>query len=337
MSWYKGLLSWLLVMPLLASGMGMRTQDADWATFKARFVQPDGRVVDDANGGISHSEGQGVTMFLAVYHNDRSTFTAVWRWTRERLQVRDDPLLAWRWTPGVGVTDSNNAADGDIFVAWALLRAYQQWGDLGTLEAGMSLVRAIATRAVRSSDRGPMLLPGQVGFEQDQGLMVNLSYWVFPAFADFEALDPQGPWRALRDSGLRLLREGRFGRWGLPVDWMFVGPVLQPAAKARYGYDAVRVPLYLAWAGLDSEANTAAFKAFWRYFQGASFVPAWTDVRDDSIDSYNASAGMRAVALLIRRHEFASAPEWPHIDEQQDYYSSLLLLMAKTAHLESQR
>lgn len=336
MSWCNGLLSWLLVVPVLAWGQGARVHDANWETFKARFVMADGRVVDEGNGGISHSEGQGVTMLLAVRHNDRPTFEAVWRWTREKLQVRDDPFFAWRWVPGAGVTDTNNAADGDVFVAWALLRAYRQWGDVAAREASLVLLRAIRASALRETDRGPVLLPGQAGFDLEQGVMVNLSYWVFPAFAEFEAFDPDARWGALRESGSRLLSEGRFGRWGLPVDWMFIRTPLEPAGKARFGYDAVRIPLYLVWARMDSPSNTAAFHAFWNYFQGASFVPAWTDVRDDSVDSYNASAGIRAVGLLLRRQEFPAGISWPPLDTQQDYYSSLLLLLAQSAHAESQ-
>ena len=33
--------------------------DTEWTSFKTRFVKDDGRVIDNANGGVSHSEGQG--------------------------------------------------------------------------------------------------------------------------------------------------------------------------------------------------------------------------------------------------------------------------------------
>ena len=40
--------------------------ESDWAAYRDRFVLADGRVVDDGNGGISHSEGQGYGLLLAV-------------------------------------------------------------------------------------------------------------------------------------------------------------------------------------------------------------------------------------------------------------------------------
>jgi endo-1,4-beta-D-glucanase Y len=36
-----------------------------WRQYKDRFVTSEGRVVDNANGGISHSEGQGYAMLIA--------------------------------------------------------------------------------------------------------------------------------------------------------------------------------------------------------------------------------------------------------------------------------
>ena len=68
-----------------------------WTAWKARFVTDAGRVVDTGNQGISHSEGQGFGMLLAVAANDRPTFERIWGWTRANRMVRDDQLLAWRW------------------------------------------------------------------------------------------------------------------------------------------------------------------------------------------------------------------------------------------------
>jgi endoglucanase len=49
-----------------------------------------GRVVDTAKGLISHSEGQGYGLLLAVAAGDRSTFDRIWGWTRANLAVRKD-------------------------------------------------------------------------------------------------------------------------------------------------------------------------------------------------------------------------------------------------------
>jgi len=46
----------------------------NWERFKTRFISAEGRVIDTGNGHISHSEGQGVGMLLAVAHDDQTTF-----------------------------------------------------------------------------------------------------------------------------------------------------------------------------------------------------------------------------------------------------------------------
>ena len=45
------------------------------------------------------------------------------------LQVRkNDHLLAWLWDPSTKqISDENNATDGDIITAWALVRAANIW------------------------------------------------------------------------------------------------------------------------------------------------------------------------------------------------------------------
>ena len=56
-----------------------------WRAYKTRFVTESGRIVDTANSGISHSEGQGYGMLLAVAANDRVAFDTIWGWTRANL------------------------------------------------------------------------------------------------------------------------------------------------------------------------------------------------------------------------------------------------------------
>ena len=145
-------------------------------------------------------------MLLAVAANDRVAFDRIWGWTRANLMVRDDQLLAWRWEPNARpvVTDMNNASDGDILVAWALAEAAEFWQDESYRAAG----RRIAVEAGRKlvlfgGPDGPLLLPGVSGFSQEDrpdGPLLNLSYWVFPAFARLPLVAPEVDWRGLTRS-----------------------------------------------------------------------------------------------------------------------------------------
>ena len=55
-----------------------------WQQYKAKFIDPSGRVIDNANGGISHSEGQGYSMLLAERFGDKDAFANAWLWTQRK-------------------------------------------------------------------------------------------------------------------------------------------------------------------------------------------------------------------------------------------------------------
>lgn len=64
----------------------------DWSTFKARFLKPEGRIVDTGNDGISHTEGQGWGLLFALEAGDETAFSAIASWTQSTLSRFGDAL-----------------------------------------------------------------------------------------------------------------------------------------------------------------------------------------------------------------------------------------------------
>ena len=62
-------------------------------------MMPDGRIIDTANGNVSHTEGQGFAMLLAVANNDRPAFDKLWQWTDNTLRNKSNGLFYWRYNP----------------------------------------------------------------------------------------------------------------------------------------------------------------------------------------------------------------------------------------------
>ena len=237
-----------------------------WADFKTRFVAPDGRVVDDGNAGVSHSEGQGYGMLLAVAADDALTFSRLWGWTARELQRRPDGLASWRWSPTAEphLTDPNNATDGDLLIAWALTKAARRWHSPEYRAAARKIALAVGAQATFKSRFGQTLKPAASGFgptDMADGPIVNLSYWVFPALTALAEVAPEVDWAALTRSGLAVLDAARFGPAELPSDWISIAADPKPAQKfpADFSYDAIRVPLYLVWGGLQTPRRLEPF------------------------------------------------------------------------------
>ncbi|HYD63494.1 MAG TPA: glycosyl hydrolase family 8 [Noviherbaspirillum sp.] len=329
----RGKAARLLLFAALLLSIPAHAADSDWHVFRKVFIDAEGRVVDSGQDGISHSEGQGFAMLFATHYGDRPAFDSLWRWTQRHLQVREDKLFAWRWHPGQGVTDRNNAADADLLIAWSLLRAGEKWGVPAYLEEAGAIARDIRARLLRRTTHGLILLPGTEGFDSADGAKVNPSYWVFPALRELHRADPSGEWPELAGSGIALLQYARFGRWGLPPDWLQLAEKVVPASgfPERFGYDAVRIPLYLLWSRQESQALLQPYRAFWSYFAGARFLPAWTNLRDDSVDSHDALPGIKGIAQWLAEGD---AVRLPAVDPSHHYYSAALLLLCKMAIAE---
>jgi endoglucanase len=313
------------------SDIAANTVAAAWQSFAARFVTAEGRVLDTGNASITHSEGVGTALLLAQAAGDRARFEQVFTFA-QRLR-RADGLFSWKWVAGQGVADANNASDGDLYIAWALLRAGVRWSEPEYRKTAREIAQALRERCLVQTEHGRLLSPSVEGFIERTGIgtaraVVNPSYWVWPALAELQWLESHPHWGEARENGLKLLAHARFGSHHLPADWLLLGdPVVPwPARPARFGFEAIRVPLFLAWAG---KTDHPAFTACARYLQQPGF-PAWVSLTNSQRAEYAAPNGFEAVARLVRRGAFGRPYSAPLLLEQ-DYYSSALTALATLA------
>jgi endo-1,4-beta-D-glucanase Y len=331
-----------ILATLAAASLAPRGAAADageWRRFTERFLTPEGRILDTGNEGVSHSEGQGWGLMLAAAAGDRDAFERIRAWTRRVLKRPHDHLHSWRFRPAATppVDDPNNATDGDLYIAWGLLLGAQRWGQAAWEQEAVAIGHDILRHTLRRTRGLSLLLPGAAGFESQDGMVLNPSYIAIPAYAALARAMPEAPWPILARDGIELLRRARFGAWGLSPDWLLVPPGADPMRPAprwppRFSFDAVRVPLLLAWSGEASHPAVAGAAAFWSDSRWQA-PPAYIDLVTGEPAEFQASPGVRAIAsfVIARRSGGRLAVTLPSINDSHDYYSSSLTLLVRFA------
>jgi endoglucanase len=321
------------------TGQALLRRGEDWQVFQRRFVLQDGRVVDNGNRNVSHSEGQGYGLLGAMRANDQGGFDRILTWTMNHLKRPTDALFAWRWQPDISpnVTDLNNATDGDIHIAWALLEAGRIWGNPLYRRIGQSIARDLLRRCIVQVGPRWVLLPGAYGFQSAARVVVNLSYYAFAALRVIAQHLPDPAWLRVERDGLELIRDSRFGMHQLPPDWLELprdggrGVMAQGWPK-RFSFDAIRIPLNLAWAGMAAESAVSSAARFWSTPTQRG-MPPWIDLMTNVTPAYAAPPGVVAIARLIEAAQAGrgNIARMPRISSASDYYSAALVMKARIA------
>lgn len=317
---------------------------AAWNAWKLAYLEPDGRVVDAFQKNASHSEGQGYGMTLATFFGDAMAFDRMQVWTEKRLAVREDGLLAWRWTPGPeGPTlDRNNASDGDVLYAWALSRAAALFDRPELMKRAAAIVDALTAHCVAPRPDGSgrlVLLPAVYGFVQEDMVVANPSYIMPRAMLDLAASVGSARFAQCAEDGLGILEE--LAAYGLAPDWVKLDPTGFSKAddlSAAHGYDAMRVGLYLAWSGLDHHPALRRQAAAYRSAvggDGAAMTPTVLDARSAEVLERSPHAGYAALGGLLQcvggKGIGAAIPPFT---TNQPYYPATLHLISLVAQVE---
>ena len=311
-----------------------------WQSWKNAHLDFSGRVIDAPQRSASHSEGQGYGMLLAAEFGDSAAFDRMADWTHTNLAIRGDNLLAWRWLPDTPerVPDLNNASDGDLFYAWALLRGSEVFGQTRWRSRAMDVVADLVRLCIASRpDRPgtPILLPAETGFVNDDRIVFNPSYIMPRAMRELASASGDMQLARAAESGLALMEE--LAGQGLTPDWLELsagGPRPAEGFSPHAGYEAIRVPLFLLWSGdYRHPAALRAADAMSRAPEGRAGVVM--DARTGEILEYSQDAGYRAVAALtqcVAFDEVGSAI--PPFAGNQPYYPASLHLFTLLAQME---
>jgi endo-1,4-beta-D-glucanase Y len=301
---------------------------ADFRSWASSYMRQ-GRVIDWQQNGISHSEGQGWGLLLAQAAGDREAFEQIEAWTATNLAVREDRLMAWSRKPEDGRIDWRNATDGDLFRAWALLRAGRDSVWPGHIDTALAIARDIAAHCLVPDPRAPvelLLVPGAEARRGNERVLVNPSYIMPRALRELGMAAGEPRLVRAADHGETILAElaatGQLWNW---IDVTTSGFAEPGEHRAGWGYDALRVPLYLAWSGLRAHPALAAGLRLLE--QGSP--PGRVVVQRTAAgrpEAYSDHPGFLALASPARCQPL---PNWSA--DRRSYYPATLMMLAQTA------
>jgi endoglucanase len=244
---------------------------SDWDRFADRFLEPDGRVVDLTFDQKSTSEGQSYGLFFALVANDRARFDQILKWTSDNLAdgKLGARLPAWHWgkrdNGSWGVIDDNAAADGELWMAYALLQASQLWHEPKYATLARELMAQIQKwEVVKVDGSHAWLLPGPVGFVIEHNrLRIDPSYLPQFVFAALAGADPDGPWDTIWKTYMEAAP--KIYASGIAPDLFIVdagGRVTADPDRGIGSYDAIRVYL---WAGMSGRRGEPLLRSLGRF------------------------------------------------------------------------
>lgn len=230
-----------------------------WQEFKENYIVEGGRVLDGTdNRRITTSEGQSYALFFALVANDKKKFKELFDWTEQHLFKGDMTarLPAWLWgkkqSGEYGILDTNSASDSDLWIAYTLSEAGRLWNNYKYKSIGYQLAnRILREETVKTADNEIMLLPGAIGFTQENATYeLNPSYVPLQIIEYFSHASKNEDWKRLKRGSVKLIN-GSLGH-GFSPDWVLYhnGKFSHGKNKSGYGsYNAIRTYL---WAGMLS-------------------------------------------------------------------------------------
>jgi cellulose synthase (UDP-forming) len=249
-----------------------------WSFYKKTYIV-NGRVISLDENGITTSEGQSYAMLRAVWSNDRPTFSSVWTWTKQNLQVRPDKLFAWKWKGKV--LSLNSATDADADIALALILASRRFDEPTYEQDALAILDSIWKTEVLTIGRRAYVTAGNWAPQEDYPT-IHTAYLAPYAYEVFANVDRRHPWRQLIESSYAILRWLYFEKkLPLPPEIIYLnkrtGELLlkhpQSGASAQFGYDAVplfwRMAVDADWFGHRAEADLRRqmLAFFWKEWQ----------------------------------------------------------------------
>ncbi len=202
-------------------------QDQIYTYYKNKLLPlyKSGYYVDQNNKGTS--ESQSYALLQSLYSNDMTTFDKVWKWTKSNIQ-NEDFLFAWEFSVipkqnEFKILDKNSATDADIDIAYALLLAYERWGNKTYRNDALDILESLKKYEIVEFDNTLFVTAGNWADSKDK-IVINPSYLSPAAFSLFSKYDGEY-WLKVKSDSYQVISENseysfQKNKLYLPTNWI---------------------------------------------------------------------------------------------------------------------
>lgn len=250
------------------------------------------------------SEAHGYGMFLTVLNaknNDGSkqTFDKLFNFYLETKN--ENELMPWKQTIVNGKVEDiqkNNATDGDLYIAYSLILAYNTWGDDVYKESAIKILNSILK--YNYNDNLDILTLGTWVSRDSEFYNIFRSSDVIPLFFNsFYDFTGDKRWLSIKESMVGFLNDVSLSYdSGLVSDFIVVkngkgtkpeGFVIEKNTDSDYSWNACRVPIQLAYDVKDEKSFQLLTRMF-SFFEKQKIIYAGYTLEGVPIVDYSSKA-----------------------------------------------
>lgn len=247
------------------------------------------------------SEAQGYGMFLTVLNGknidgSKQSFDKLFNFYLETKNKNE--LMPWKQTIVDGKVEDihkNNAPDGDLYIAYSLILAYNTWGDTVYKETAIKLLDSILQ--YNYNDDLDILTLGTWVSKDSEKYNVFRSSDVIPLFfKSFYDFTGDKRWLSINESMIGFLNDVSLSYdSGLVSDFIVVkngkgtkpdGFVIEKNTDSAYSWNACRVPIQLAYDVKDEKSFQLLTRMF-SFFEKQEVIYAGYTLEGFPVEDYS--------------------------------------------------
>lgn len=296
---------------------------------------------------LSESQGYGMVIAVEAAKNgqaNREDFEKLYQYYLSH-RLEGTQLMSWRQTVKDGQstqTDTNNATDGDLYIAYALIQAAKQWPEQA--ETYQTQARAILDDILRynySESNGILTVGNWANAESRFHNLMRTSDTLPEQFQAFYDLTQNEQWLTIKDNMLDKLDKVSLDyKTGLIPDFIWVEGDIVRVASANdiesendgfYSYNALRLPYNLARS--KDQKSQKILKKMMTFFNQQEILFAGYDLSGKALTQQQSSSFIAPIVYaantdsryqrLVQRNKYIFLQDLP----TENYYDAAMISM----------